>query len=106
MPEWVLLEAEKSNEFDLHLIAVCESPTEMDSVKILLAQSGVNFQSYYNGHRDSMTKWLKNIYPDWKEDYPLTLILNKEDGKIISSLGMTDHKEVQSIVAEYKTFKE
>lgn len=93
----------ENKEVAVHLIAMDGKTIGEDSLKAFLLRHEMDFPSLYFSDFDSASMLIKTLYPAWNNEIPLTLIMDKT-GNIISSLGITDKKEIEAIVAEEKAF--
>ncbi len=52
---------------------------------------------------DAFEQYISKEVPNWNRSLPLNLIYNKH-GELVTSLGMTDQKEVKMMISRYKHF--
>lgn len=95
---------EESKEIEVHLISMDGGEIGSDSLRNFLIRHEIHFPSSYFSSFDSAQRFIKTAYPAWNNEIPLTLVMNKK-GNIISTLGITDKKEIEAIVAEDKAFQ-
>ncbi|MEO0468501.1 MAG: TlpA disulfide reductase family protein [Bacteroidota bacterium] len=103
LPEILAMKRNPRFNVDVLLVAVDEHITLHDEVKHFLQDMQVEFPAFQY-QKDSLTRFVKEVYPDWDTSIPLNFVYSN-DGRLVEATGMTNQQEIHMIVRADQLFR-